>query len=60
MDNINVLLIRGVIAGLDEQQQARVKECADKLRAIVTEYGDQGLGLMAIALVGTELQAENE
>ena len=49
-------MMRGAIAGLPEEQQAKVKECAEKLRALVKEYGDEGK--CACGMVGAELAAD--
>lgn len=51
-----VLLIRGTIAGLPESDQARVKELAEKFRAMVGTQG--GHAALAFALVGAELAAQ--
>lgn len=54
----DVLRIAGAIAQLPERDQARVKECAERLRKAITESGDAGL--LALALVGAEAVQENE
>lgn len=51
-----LLLIRGTIAGMTEEQQREVAEAAAKIREIANAQSD--LGLMAFALVGAELQLE--
>lgn len=51
-------VVRGVIAGLDEQSRQQVEECAQKIRAVMAEYDENGLGLMAMSLVGSEKAAE--
>ena len=48
-----LMLLRGAIAGLTEDQQVKVKECAEKIRAVVAEYGDAGS--FALGLVGAEM-----
>lgn len=51
-----LLLVRGTIAGLPEGDRKGVELAALKLREVVKTHGDHGL--MAIALVCAELQAE--
>jgi len=51
-----ILLIKGAISELTENQQARTMEAHEKLNAIVEEYG--GEGLIALALLGAEKGAE--
>jgi hypothetical protein len=53
-EQVVLTMIRGVIAELPTEQQAQVKECADKLRAAIAEYGENGT--VAMALVGAEEQ----
>lgn len=47
-----LILMRGLIASLPAGEQAKVTECADKLRSAVADAGEYGL--VAIALVGAE------
>lgn len=53
---LSVLLLRGLIASLSEDEQRQCMECVGMIRAIVGEYGDQGK--VAALLVGAEIQAE--
>lgn len=55
-DQQTLLLIRGTIAGMTEEQQREVAAAATKIREIANAQSD--LGLMAFALVGAELQLE--
>ena len=48
------LLIMGLIATLPEIEQARIRECVQKCRALLDEYEEAGF--VAFALVGSELQ----
>jgi len=48
-----LIYVRGIVAGLPEQDQVRIKEYAEKLRAVVIECGP--LGNIALALLGAEL-----
>ena len=49
-------MIRGAIAGLPESEQQKVKECTEKLHALMAEYKDHGK--MALALLGAESASE--
>jgi hypothetical protein len=53
-----VLLIKGAISELEPGQQARIAAAADRLRAIVTETGDDGD--VALSLVISERAVEME
>ena len=55
-EEVVLTMIRGVISELPAEEQAKVKECAGKLRATIEEYGDTGM--FAMALVGAEMQAK--
>ena len=55
-EEIVLTMIRGVIAGLPEEQQRKISECAEKIRTLVAEYGDDGT--VAMGLVGAELQTK--
>lgn len=37
--NVELTLIKGIVADLPDADQERIKECADKLRGILVEYG---------------------
>lgn len=52
-----VLMIRGSIASLPAEDQAKVKTCMDTLTAMCNEHKD--FAYLAIALVGAELQWKN-
>ena len=54
--DVNRLLIQGAIADLPQDEQEKVKECHEKLKALIDEYGD--CGCIALALLGTELASE--
>lgn len=53
-DAITLKLIRGEIAGLALDDQAKVQAAAQQLRDVIKAAGDHGV--MAMALVGAELQ----
>lgn len=55
-DQQTLLLIRGTIAGMTEEQQRQVSEYAARLRQIAN--AKNAVGLVAYALVGAELQLE--
>lgn len=58
-----LLLMRGAIASLPPEQQARVQAHADHLRAYVAQGGNDeeaGFALAALALVGAEKAAEDD
>lgn len=54
---VQLLLLRGVVAGLPAADQERVHALAAQLRAEMTANGD--LGRVAFALVGAEMAAED-
>lgn len=54
--NLNRLLILGAIADLPQDDQEKIRECHQKLKAVVEEYGD--CGCIALSLLGTELASE--
>ena len=49
-------MIKGMIGDLPEDLQCAVTESYNKIKAIMTEYGDEGE--IAIALLGAELAAK--
>lgn len=53
--DMQLLVVRGTIAGLSEIEQLRVRECARQLQATIDEYGS--IGLVALVLLGAELAA---
>ena len=55
-EQIAVLLIKGAITELSEEERASVMSSHARLKSIVDETGDHGL--IALALLGAELQAE--
>lgn len=50
-----LLLLKGAISEASPAEQAKINSAADKLRAVVAEYGDEGT--VALALVGSEMAA---
>jgi hypothetical protein len=52
-----LLVIRGTIAGLSEDDQNRVKSIAETLRNVLK--AGEGHAAMAFALVGAELAAQS-
>jgi hypothetical protein len=53
-DRITLLIMRGAVAELAEEDRAKVQAAAALLRDTVAAYGDHGL--LALALVGAETQ----
>lgn len=60
-EQVQLLLMRGHVAGLTEAQQQQVKACAEKLRETIAaaDKVEDGIGHIALALVGAELAAED-
>ncbi|EOI6865257.1 hypothetical protein ACMVR0_001304 [Yersinia enterocolitica] len=58
--NAELLVIRGVISSLDEQQQAKVAESHKCLKDTLDEYKGEGESLIALALLMAEISAEQE
>lgn len=52
------LQILGMIALLPPEHQAEVKRLAEAIRALTKD--EQGLGVIAMALVGVEIQEESK
>lgn len=52
----NLLLMRGTIVSLPEDQQAQIQQLANQIRAIINSNKD--MGTIALALVGLELQVQ--
>lgn len=48
-----LIVIRGVIASLPEQQRAQIKESAEKIREAIKEFPKE-CGIFALALVALE------
>lgn len=57
-DETTLLLVKGAIFDLPAADQAKVKQCADQLRASIKEAGVYGA--LALALVGAEAAVEAE
>ncbi len=55
-DEQTILMFKGLIADLSEDQQARVKEAEARLTAVLEEYKDEGL--VAFGLIGAKLQCK--
>jgi hypothetical protein len=53
-----LLMVKGTISVMPTEDQLKIAECANKLKATVAEYGD--FGLIALGLVGAEAAAEAE
>jgi len=53
----DLLMIRGFIAGLPDEDRAVVSLAAAKLREVVAQHNDHGQ--LALALVGAELAAKD-
>ncbi|HDM8436252.1 MULTISPECIES: hypothetical protein [Yersinia] len=58
--NTELLVIRGVISSLDEQQQAKVTEYHKHLKNTVDEYKGEGEVIIALTLLMAEISAELE
>lgn len=54
---VQLLIVRGVIAGLSSEEQAKVGAIAQQLRQIVSDEGE--IGTVAFALVAAEKLAED-
>lgn len=54
MGKAELLILKGLMADMPEADVISIKECAGKLKSIISEYGD--LGLFALGLVGLESQ----
>jgi len=57
---VSFLMFKGAIGEMSEAEQDRVRECADKLRTMIKEYGDHGLIAMALVAIETTLEAEKK
>lgn len=51
-NDIERLVLKGIITELPEDRRQKVESCAEKLRQVVAEYGQHGL--IALALVVAE------
>jgi hypothetical protein len=56
-DDETVLLFKGLIASMPEEQQQSVKQCIDAIRKLLSDYPG-GEAMVAIGLVGAELQQQ--
>ena len=56
-DEETVLLFKGLIASLPDDQQQNVKQCIDAIRQLLSKY-PAGEAVVAIGLVGVELQQQ--
>ncbi len=56
-DKETVLLFKGLIASLPDDQQQNVKQCVDAIRQLLSKY-PAGEAVVAIGLVGAELQQQ--
>ena len=54
--NAQLLVLKGLISDMPEDDQIKIKEISDKIRTLVKENGD--LGNVALGFVGLELQDE--
>ncbi|MGP9417383.1 hypothetical protein ACT3RT_00100 [Ewingella sp. AOP9-I1-14] len=56
-DQQTILMFKGLIASLPEQQQVKVKEAEKKIREILRDY-PEGEATVAFGLIGAELQTD--
>ncbi|MCW6583586.1 hypothetical protein NFB41_03565 [Yersinia ruckeri] len=56
-DEQTVLLFKGLIASLPEEQQHNVQQCLDVIRKLLSDYPG-GEAAVAIGLIGAELQQQ--
>lgn len=49
-----LLMLKGIISEMPEESKIKIKEASEKIKAVVTEYGDEGL--IALALTGGEYE----
>lgn len=52
---VQLVLIRGMIASLSDEEQVHIKACATRLREVLKDYED--VGGYALALLGAEMAA---
>ena len=57
-DQMVLFALRGMVASMPDEQRAKVEAAVKDLRATLSQYG--GEGMVALGLVGAELQAEGE
>lgn len=53
-----LLVLKGMITELPQEQQDKIKECVEKLTITIKDYGD--VGQMAIAIIGATIALEGE
>lgn len=56
-DDQTLLMFKGLIASLPEEQQLKVKEAEKKLRDVLSEY-PEGEATVAFGLIGAQMQME--
>jgi hypothetical protein len=56
-DDETVLLFKGLIASMPEDQQQSVQQCLDVIRKLLSDHPG-GEAMVAIGLVGAELQQQ--
>ena len=54
-EELTLMMIKGSITELPEEEQKKVKDCAEKIREVVREY--DACGQIAVALIGAEMAA---
>ena len=52
-EKVMELLLSGMISKMPEEEQKKTRECAEKIRAVVKEYGD--CGTIALTLLSLEI-----
>ena len=55
---MQVIMVRGVIAGLPKEDQEKAEACYLELKEIVDRHGNYGI--MALALIGAEVAARGD
>lgn len=58
-DEQTILIIKGAIASLPPDQAEACNEVADHIRRVIKQAGE-GVGAMALALVGAEYQTKDK
>ena len=56
-DEQTLLMFKGLVASLPEEQQAKVKEAEKKLRDVMADY-PEGEAAIAFGLIGAQMQME--
>lgn len=54
-DKVTILMFKGLIASLSEEQQKNVQACRESLQELLNRYPD-GEAVMALGLTAAELQ----